>query len=270
MKLFNTKLNKLFDSNCVIKVIAGINNSNISQIVKIAKAAEMSKGTYIDIIANPGVVKVIKSISSIPICVSSINPIDLYNCVLAGADLVEIGNFDTFYSKGIYLSRTKILQLAQEVKFLVPYVDVCVTIPYHLSLNDQVNLAQDLESLGISILQTEGLSTKNKLDMLSLYKDIICDSISKSSFSFLSTYIISQKVTIPVIASSSIKSLSSSVAIFYGASGIGIGSSINKKNDLFDMCTYIDEVHHSLSFRNSSYLIHQNLHSSMSLYSFFL
>nr|YP_009395127.1 hypothetical protein [Bryothamnion seaforthii]ARW63895.1 hypothetical protein [Bryothamnion seaforthii] len=247
MNLFNTKVNEIFQSKSAIKVITGINNSNIDQILKITKAAEQYPYTYVDIIANTNIVRLVKSVSPITVCVSSINPIDLYNCVLAGADLVEIGNFDPFYKKGLYFSSSDILEIAKKVKFLVGNIDICVTIPYYLPLKDQINLAQDLEKLGVSLLQTESLFIKNKKYISDLYKDSIYESISLAALSFLSTYAISKQVEVPIIASSSVSSLSSPLAIFFGASGVGIGSCIRQKNNIFQMSAYINEIYRSLS-----------------------
>ena len=80
-----------------VKVITGIDNFKIIDIIKKIQAADLAGATYIDIAAHPLIVSIAKSITNLPVCVSSIDPIALYNCVLAGSDIVEVGNFDIFY-----------------------------------------------------------------------------------------------------------------------------------------------------------------------------
>nr|ARW60560.1 hypothetical protein [Polysiphonia sp.] len=239
MNLYNTQLNNSFKSKQVIKVITGIYNTSLSQITNIAIAAQLANASYLDVVANTKIVKFIKSFSSLPLCISSINPIDIYNCLSAGADLVEVGNYDSFYNCGIYLTDVQLINLIKEIKFLIGNIDICVTIPYYLDLNAQINLAQDLEDLGVNILQTEGCFVNHKSQNYS--------SITPSlSSSLLSTYSISKYVNIPVIASSSMISMFSYMATYYGASGIGIGSAISSQNNIADMVNYINEVRDSI------------------------
>lgn len=247
MNLFSSELHDSFQAKKAIKVITGIHRTNISQIISIIKAAELSGGTYIDLVANPKIVTITKSVSSLPICVSSIDPIELYNCAVAGADLIEIGNFDFCYKKGIYLTARQILQLTQELKCLINKIDLCVTIPYYLSIGEQVKLAQDLEFLGVNIIQTESIFIKNKLQLLNCNRSNTFFSAYPSYLSLLSTYFISTYVDIPIITSSSINTLTSSIALLFGASGIGVGSIIRNQNDLLQMSKYLKLLRHSVN-----------------------
>nr|QCI04768.1 hypothetical protein [Bornetia secundiflora] len=253
MYVFNQSLFHSFNSRQVVKVIAGLNNNNIYQILKLIKAIELSNATYIDIIANPKIVMILKAMTDLPICVSSINPIELYNCVLAGADIVELGNFDVFYDKEIKFSAKNILDLAIETRHLIPFKDICVTIPYHLSLYEQIGLSQKLEKNGINFLQTEGgiVLAGSPLDQKA---DCIFASTYIASASLSSTYAISHAVNIPVISASGINCLSAPIALSYGASGIGIGRMINQLVDINIMSNYIDEIKYSLSSK-TNYII---------------
>ncbi|KAJ0017363.1 hypothetical protein Pint_10015 [Pistacia integerrima] len=51
---------------------------------------------------------------------------------------VEIGNYDSFYEKGIVFSPEQILNLTMETKRILPSVTLSVTVPHTLSLPDQV------------------------------------------------------------------------------------------------------------------------------------
>nr|YP_010851178.1 hypothetical protein Ycf23 [Aphanocladia delicatula]WGH14147.1 hypothetical protein Ycf23 [Aphanocladia delicatula] len=239
MHLSNLILYNSFESKKVIKVIAGIQNTNLYQIAQIASAANLANASYLDISANVKIVKFLKSFSSLPLCISSIDPIDIYNCISAGADLVEIGNYDIFYNNGIYINSCQLIQLVKEIKYLIGSIDICVTIPYHLNLSEQITLAQNLEDLGVNILQTEGLF----INSLSKKKPRLTNSLSSS---LISTYFLSNYVDIPVITSSEVTSFSASIAMQYGASGVGIGSAIKNNSSVIHMINYINEVKYSI------------------------
>ena len=262
MNVSNASLYDSFQSKKIIKIITGIDKTNISQVIKIAMVAQLSGGSYLDVVANPKIVKVLKSMTYLPICVSSVSPIDLYNCVVAGADLIEIGNFDTFYKKGIYLTARQILHLAKEIKFLLNGIDCCVTIPYYIPISEQIKLAQDLEFIGVNIIQTESLFIKNKSYILNLNIDNTVYSINSSYLSLLSTYFISKHVSIPIITSSSMNNLSGVMALLFGASGIGVGSIIRNHGNLVQMSNYLRFLRESIDLINP-----QMLASSLSCFS---
>nr|QCI07808.1 hypothetical protein [Pleonosporium borreri] len=240
MNLFNKKLSIAFSLKNVIKIILGLNNKDINNIIQTAKAAELISVTYLDIIANPKVVALLKSMINLPVCVSSIDPLELYNCILMGADIVELGNFDIFYGNDIIFSAKEILELAIETRRLIPNNDICITIPHHLSLSKQINLAKHLSDLSINIIQTEGYSSKRKIGIN--INDNISYATNKASSSLSSTYAITQEVNIPVISSSGLSYLSSGISTFYGSSGVGICSSIKKYTKIYDILYYIKQI----------------------------
>nr|QCI08860.1 hypothetical protein [Wrangelia sp.] len=250
----NTNLYDSFINRKVIKVICGLQNTNISNIIQVVKAAELAGATYIDIVANTKIVSIIKSLTYLPICVSSINPIDLYNCSLMGAQIVELGNFDIFYDKNIQFSQEYILDLAYETRSLIPNKDICVTIPHTLNLYEQVTLARSLENIGINMIQTEGYMSKiniqsdfkKYINMKSNF-DMVSQATYYSAATLSSTLVIANSVDIPVITASSLNDLSSVIAFNYGASGIGIGSCINSMNNIYDMSDLLSEIKYSIN-----------------------
>ena len=248
MNPLNSKLSNHFNQKKVVKVIAGLKNTNIAQIVKIAQAAELADASYIDVCANTKIVKVLKSVSCLPICISSIEPVDIYNCVAAGADMIEVGNYDSFYDRGIYISSNHIIKLVKEIKNLVNDTLICVTIPYYLNLDDQVSLAQSLESLGVDILQTEGLysssSCRNLSNNCNNFSQLSCSNTLSTSF--LSTQIITKSVKLPVITASGVTDIFTSCSNLFGASGVGIGSSVCNRRSLIEMTKYISQVKNML------------------------
>nr|QCI05784.1 hypothetical protein [Dasysiphonia japonica] len=246
MNLFNTQLKTSFQNKQIIKIISGLSNLDLDKIIRITKAAELSHASYIDIVANTQIVSIIKSITALPICVSSIDPFELYNCSLVGADIFEIGNFDNFYNKKIYFSSFQILKLAKLTRFLISDKDICVTIPHTLNLSDQIILSKQLEELGINILQTEG-SAIGKNIYTSDSNDNIADSIISASATLSSTYAISNAVNIPVISASNLNYMSSPIAIACGATGIGLSSNLYKQKNIKHMSKYIDEMYYSMN-----------------------
>nr|QCI06867.1 hypothetical protein [Halydictyon mirabile] len=253
MNLFCKKLSIPFKQKKVLKIISGLNTLDINKIVRLVKAAELSGATYIDIAANTQIVKHLKQFTDLPICVSSIDPIELYNCISVGADLVEIGNFDIFYKTYPTFSISTILSLVKETCCLVRNKDICVTIPHNLSLHDQIYLAQKLEEVGINILQTEDFYNKDLSH--NLKDDYMLYSSYLASLTLSSTYALTKYVSIPIITSSKMNSLSSSIAINCGASGIGISSNVYKHSTVYDMSLYIDEIIHSIDKQVNSYKV---------------
>lgn len=266
MKLFSKKLNSSFKNKQVVKIISGIDNLNIAHILQYIKACEIGQATYIDIVANPEIVSFVKQRTNLPICVSSIDVNLLYKSVLAGADLVEVGNFDVFYSHGIILSSKQILKISKQIRLLLPYTDICVTIPHIFTLSQQIELALRLEDLGINIIQTEGnISKITYLDLIkhNKSKDYLLNSISTTSAALSSVYCLSNTVKIPILASSGINSLNSSIAFAYGASGIGIKSEIGCLSNVSRMHKRINEIVQSLNLNisninniNHKYILH--------------
>jgi len=241
MQLFHKTLNDMFTKKKVIKIISGIDNTNFNAILKYIKTCETSNATYIDIIANPKIVSLVKNITNLPICVSSISVKALYDCVKAGADIIEIGNFDSFYNEGIVLSASQILEIAKQARTLFPCIDICVTIPYTLKLEQQVILALQLEKIGINIIQTEGKLIQSNHDINNGDKNLY-NSICYASLALSSVYYLSQSINIPIIASSSVNSVNAPLALAYGASGIGIKSAISNLSSIKQMSSYINEI----------------------------
>ena len=254
MQLFNKKLNDMFTTKQVVKIISGIDNTNFNVILKYIKTCEMSNATYIDITANPNIVSIVKRLTDLPICISSISIKALYDCVQAGADIIEIGNFDSFYNEGIILSSTQILDMATQIRTLFPCIDICVTIPHILTLEQQVILALQLETIGVNIIQTEGklIHSSNNMDN---NKSNLYSSICSASLALSSVYYLSKYINIPIIASSSINSVNASLALAYGASGIGIKSAISDLSGIKQMSSYVNEIMCSFDInkRNQSY-----------------
>lgn len=237
----SSELNKAFANKKALKVISGLNNFDYQRVAMIAQAAERGGATYIDIAASPELVQQIRKITSLPICVSAVDPNLLWQSAQAGADLLEIGNFDCFYAQGRYFSAAEVLELTQKTKSLVPNLPLSVTVPHILPLDEQVELAETLVANGADLIQTEGgtSSQPTHAGVLGL--------IEKASPTLAAAYSISKAVSVPVICASGLSEVTVPMAIAAGASGVGVGSAINQLSTEVEMIAVVRSLVEALS-----------------------
>ncbi|KAG6756215.1 hypothetical protein POTOM_039640 [Populus tomentosa] len=221
-------------------IISGLQNFNKENVASVVTAADKGGATHVDIACDPELVKLAIILTSLPVCVSSVEPRAFLAAVEAGAQMVEIGNYDSFYDQGVVFSPEKILNLTKETKRILPSVTLSVTVPHTLSLPDQVKLAELLEQEGVDIIQTEGgkCSNPSKSGVLGL--------IEKATPSLAAAYSISRAVKIPVLCSSGLSAVTAPMAITAGAAGVGVGSAINRLNDVVAMIAEVRSIADSL------------------------
>lgn len=215
-------LEKAFDQSRVLKVISGLNNFDAQRVAATVKAAERGGATFVDIAAEPDLVRLVRNLTNMPICVSAVEAERFVAAVEAGADLIEIGNFDSFYAQGRRFEAEEVLALTHETRSLLPHVTLSVTVPHILTLDRQVQLAEELVEAGADIIQTEGgtSSTPRSAGTLGL--------IEKAAPTLAAAYCISRAVSVPVLCASGLSSVTVPMAIAAGAKGVGVGSAINQ------------------------------------------
>ncbi len=113
-----------------LKVISGLNNFDLNQVSAVVKAAEAGGATLVDIAAQPELVEAIRNLTNLPLCVSAVEPELFVSAINAGADLIEIGNFDSFYLQGRRFEAPEILELTYRTRSLLPKVTLSVTVPH--------------------------------------------------------------------------------------------------------------------------------------------
>ncbi|XP_065879780.1 uncharacterized protein ycf23-like [Euphorbia lathyris] len=231
---------KYFHERRALKIISGLQNFNRDNVASVVIAADKGGATHVDIACDPELVKLATTLTSLPVCVSSVDPAAFPAAVEAGAMMVEIGNYDSFYDQGLTFSPEQILNLTKETKRILPYVTLSVTVPHTLSLPDQVKLAELLELEGADIIQTEGgkCSNPSKSGVLGL--------IEKATPTLAAAYSISKEVKIPVMCSSGLSAVTSPMAITAGASGVGVGSAVNRLNDVVAMIAEVRRIADSI------------------------
>ncbi len=208
-----------------LKVISGLQNFDPERVAAVVKAATLGGATFVDIAADPELVKMVKGLTNLPICVSAVEPAKFVQAVEAGADLIEIGNFDSFYAQGRRFEAPEVLELTRQTRAVLPQILLSVTVPHILELDQQVALAEELVAAGADIIQTEGgtSSQPRHPGVLGL--------IEKAAPTLAAAASISKAVSVPVLCASGLSDVTVPMAIAAGASGVGVGSAINQLND---------------------------------------
>ena len=243
--MIHSQLNRAFTQRNALKVISGLNNFDLQQVTAVVKAAEAGGATLVDIAARPDLVEAIRNLTSLPICVSAVEPELFVSAVSAGADLIEIGNFDSFYSQGRRFEAPEVLELTIKTRSLLPKTTLSVTVPHILALDEQVRLAEQLVQAGADIIQTEGGTSIQPVS------PGVKGSIEKAAPTLAAAYSISRAVDIPVLCASGLSSVTVPMAIAAGASGVGVGSAINRLNSEVAMVAAVRSLVEAISGNRS-------------------
>jgi thiamine monophosphate synthase len=231
-----------FQSGRALKVISGIANFDQSLVSKVAWAAQQGGATHVDIAADPALVAAAKAAApSLFVCVSAVDPELLPACVEAGADMVELGNFDVFYEEGRTFTAKDVADMTRRTRELLPSIPLSVTVPHTLHLEEQVTLAQELEMLGADVIQTEG--------KVSLHpsKGGYQGLIEKAAPALAAAHALSRAVSIPVMAASGLSDVTAPLALAAGAKGVGIGSAVNKLDNQVAMLAVVRSITQSMA-----------------------
>lgn len=221
-----------------VKVIAGIDNFDIENIKKVVTSAESAKASAVDICAREDIIKEVRSMTDLPIFVSSIVPSELVKAVELGADAIELGNFDVLYKKGMSFDVNDVLSLVEETLSLLDGREVffSVTIPGEISIEDQIALAVKLESMGIDLIQTEGhYSTEANLTGARALMD-------RAELTISNTIELVRNIEMPVMTATGINPTTAPFAFAAGASAIGCGSCVNKLSSTISMIATISSL----------------------------
>jgi Protein of unknown function (DUF561) len=229
-------LQRAFQQKNALKVISGLHNFDADRVATIVKAAELGGATFVDIAADASLIRMVKQLTSIPVCVSAVEPELFVMAVAAGADLIEIGNFDSFYAQGRRFESAEVLALTQATRALLPNTLLSVTVPHILTLDAQVALAEQLVAAGADIIQTEGGTSANPVS------PGVLGLIEKAAPTLAAAYEIARVVSVPVLCASGISSMTAPLAIAAGAAGVGVGSAINQLNSEIAMVAVVRSI----------------------------
>lgn len=224
-----------------LKVISGLNNFDRDRTAAVVRAADLGGATFVDIAADPALVRLAKQLTTLPVCVSAVEPERFVAAVAAGADLIEIGNFDSFYAQGRRFEAAEVLALTKATRALLPNILLSVTVPHILPLDQQVSLAEDLVKAGADIIQTEGGTSSSPTHPGTL------GLIEKAAPTLAAAAEISRVVSVPVLCASGLSSVTVPMAIAAGAAGVGVGSAINQLNSEVAMIAVVRSLVEALA-----------------------
>ena len=233
-------LQQALANQTALKIISGLTNFNAAHVVDIVKAADQGGATFVDIAADAELVRLAKAATNLPICVSAVEPDAFLAPVAAGADLIEIGNFDAFYAQGRRFEAPEVLDLTRRTRALLPEITLSVTVPHILALDEQVALAEALVTAGADIIQTEGGTSSQPTHAGTL------GLIEKAAPTLAAAYEISRAVAVPVLCASGLSDVTSPMAIAAGAAGVGVGSAVNKLDNPLAMVAVVRKLSESL------------------------
>lgn len=218
------QLKKMLEEKKFLKVISGMENFNKANIRAVVNSATLGNAQAVDISADSENIEWVKENHTRLITfVSSLSPSMLVKSLEWGADVLELGNFDALYAQGKSITKEEVVALTRELRSLAGKdAVICISIPGKLSIEEQVDLASQMQAAGADMLQIENLEYNSEYENA---KAIV------------------NAVEIPVILSGKIDSTRVEKALATGVNGIGIGNAINSKKTLPEM---VEEVKSSM------------------------
>ena len=237
------QLQQALASRRLLKVIAGLTNFDAASVERISRAAGLGGADLIDLACDPELVRRAAALSGLPICVSAVDPELFPAAVAAGATMVEIGNYDSFYPLGRLFDAAEVLDLTRRTRALLPEVVLSVTVPHVLPLDQQEQLAIDLVEAGADLIQTEGGTSARPFSAGSL------GLIEKAAPTLAAAHAISRVVSVPVLCASGLSAVTLPMAIAAGASGVGVGSAVNRLGDELAMVAVVRSLREALGSR---------------------
>ncbi|MFM7268989.1 MAG: DUF561 domain-containing protein [Cyanobium sp.] len=223
----------------LLKVIAGLSCFEAAAVERVARAAAAGGADLVDIACDPRLVALVRSACpELPVCVSAVDPELFPAAVAAGAALVEIGNFDSFYPQGRLFGAEEVLELTRRTRALLPEVVLSVTVPHVLPLDQQEQLAVDLVAAGADLIQTEGGTSARPLSPGSL------GLIEKAAPTLAAAHSLSRALLaadrpVPVLCASGLSAVTVPMALAAGAAGVGVGSAVNRLGDELAMVAVV-------------------------------
>ena len=235
-------LQRGLDQRTILKVIAGLMNFDAISVERVARAAGRGGADLIDVACDADLVKLaIEASAGVPVCVSSVEPEQFPAAVAAGAVMVEIGNFDAFYPQGRIFDAAEVLELTRRTRALLPDVVLSVTVPHVLPMDQQQQLAVDLVAAGADLIQTEGGTSARPFSAGSL------GLIEKAAPTLAAAHSISAVSEVPVLCASGLSAVTVPMAIAAGASGVGVGSAVNRLDDELAMVAVVRGLREAIS-----------------------
>ena len=236
-----TALQQAIRQGRALKVIAGLDNFDAARVQRVVRAAAAGGADLVDLACDPTLVRLALALApALPVCVSAVDPALVPPAVEAGAALVEIGNYDSFYPQGRVFTAAEVLELTRRTRALLPGTVLSVTVPHPLPLDEQERLAADLVAAGADLIQTEGGTSARPLSAGAL------GLIEKAAPTLAAAHAISRAVTVPVLCASGLSAVTAPMALAAGAAGVGVGSAVNRLDDELAMVAVVRALREAL------------------------
>jgi len=222
------RMNEALTRRHFVKVIAGLENRNVAHVKQIVAAAQSAEAHAVDIAADPDMVRAVKAITHLAVFVSATEPAALVAAAQAGADVLELGNFDALYARGVEPTADEILSWTREVKAAVgDRLPLCVTISGRLPLATQLDLATSLQAAGADLIQAEGV--------LMNAGEGTHGAIASITAALANAAEIRKVVELPIFVAGGITPANAAFAIAAGANGVGIGRAVSSESSVEEM-----------------------------------
>ncbi len=245
LKHLPSSLQNSLEGRCLLKVISGLSNFDPISVEMISSAAGSGGADLIDVACDPDLVRIAIEASDLPICVSAVEPELFPEVVDAGASIIEIGNFDSFYPKGRFFSAKDVLDLTKQSRKILPEVVLSVTVPHVLPLDQQAQLAVDLVDAGADLIQTEGGTSSRPFSPGSLGLIEKAAPTLAATSSIVGNFL-REGIKTPVICASGLSAITIPMALAVGASGVGVGSLVNRLGDQLEMLAAVRRLREAI------------------------
>jgi tryptophan synthase alpha subunit len=114
-------------------------------------------------------------------------------------------------------------------------------VPHFLPLDQQVQLAEALVAAGADVIQTEGGTSSQPAHSGTL------GLIEKAAPTLAAAFEMARAIEVPVLCASGLSSVTVQMAIAAGASGVGVGSAVNKLNSEIEMVAVVRSLVEALA-----------------------
>jgi len=236
-----TALQQAISQGRALKVIAGLDNFDAARVQRVVRAAAAGGADLVDLACDPTLVRLAVALApALPVCVSAVDPALFPPAVEAGAAMVEIGNYDSFYPQGRNFGADEVLALTRRTRELLPETVLSVTVPHTLPLDAQERLAVELVAAGADLIQTEGGTSARPLSAGAL------GLIEKAAPTLAAAHAISRAVAVPVLCASGLSAVTVPMALAAGAAGVGVGSAVNRLDDELAMVAVVRALREAL------------------------
>lgn len=236
-----TALQQAIRQGRALKVIAGLDNFDAARVQRVVRAAAAGGADLVDLACDPTLVRLAVALApGLPVCVSAVDPALFPPAVEAGAAMVEIGNYDSFYPQGRVFAADEVLELTRRTRALLPGTVLSVTVPHTLALDEQERLAVELVAAGADLIQTEGGTSARPLSAGAL------GLIEKAAPTLAAAHAISRAVAVPVLCASGLSAVTVPMALAAGAAGVGVGSAVNRLDDELAMVAVVRALREAL------------------------